>query len=105
MRIAQFNYAVALFLILIKKRKEHIGIGYFKIIMRVINLVLMVNIAIGNAIHPFDIINAIYLLDIHSQAFNTIGNLPSYRVAVNAAALLEIGKLGNFHPIQPDLPA
>ena len=45
------------------------------------------------------------LLQIHGDAFQTVGDLTGDRAAFQAADLLEIGELRDFHAVQPDLPA
>src|SRR3546814_18647532 len=45
------------------------------------------------------------ILDIHGEAFEAVGQLARDRLAVEAAHLLEISELGDFHPVAPDLPA
>jgi hypothetical protein len=43
-------------------------------------------------------------LQVHGDAFEAVGDLASDRLAVQAADLLEIGELRDFHAVQPDFP-
>ena len=65
----------------------------------------MMNVAVGNAFDPFDIVNAVHFLNEHGQPFQTVGNFTGNGFAVDAAELLEVSKLGNFHAVEPDFPA
>ena len=52
-----------------------------------------------------EIVDALDPLHIHRQPFETVGQLGRDRVAFDAADLLEIGELADFHAVEPDLPA
>ena len=45
------------------------------------------------------------ILDIHGQALEPVGDLGADRIAFDAAHLLEIGELGDLHPVAPHFPA
>ncbi len=49
--------------------------------------------------------HAIDALDIHGEAFQSIGDLARHRIAIEAADLLEIGELRHLHAVAPHLPA
>ena len=65
----------------------------------------MVHVAVLDAAAPVEVIDIIDTLDVHGDAFDAVGQLARDRLEVNAAALLEIGELGDFHAVQPDFPA
>src|SRR5690554_453189 len=70
----------------------------------------MKNITVGDFVavgvdRPGQIVNRIYTLQIHGNALDAISNFASHRKTFKAADLLEIGELGDFHPVQPDFPA
>jgi hypothetical protein len=46
-----------------------------------------------------------YVLDVHGEAFEAVGELARDRLAVEAAHLLEIGELGHLHAVAPHFPA
>ncbi len=54
---------------------------------------------------PDEVVHALHALQIHGQALQAVGDLAGQRLAVDAADLLEIGELGDFHAVEPDLPA
>ena len=57
------------------------------------------------ALGPHQIEYALDVLQVHGDAFQAIGDFTGDRAAFQAADLLEIGELGDFHAVQPDLPA
>src|SRR5574337_1662619 len=63
------------------------------------------DVAIGHAIDPRQIVDAIYPLQEHGNPLNPIGQLGSDRLQVDSSGLLEVGELGDLQAVQPDLPA
>ena len=53
---------------------------------------------------PAQIPDAFHVLQVHRQPLEAVGDFDRHRFAVDAAALLEIGELGDLHAIQPHLP-
>jgi hypothetical protein len=51
------------------------------------------------------VVDVVHALQVHGQAFQAVGDLAGDRPAVDAANLLEVGELRDFHAIEPDLPA
>src|SRR3546814_12113156 len=44
-------------------------------------------------------------LNIHGEPLKSVGQFARYRLAIEAAHLLEIGELRHFHAVAPDFPA
>src|SRR3546814_6250329 len=64
------------------------------------------DIAIGHAlIVEGEIIDVVDPLNIHGEPLKSVGQFARYRLAIEAAHLLEIGELRNFHAVAPDFPA
>ena len=93
----------------VEQFQQFFDVGVFEVVGRLLDLVLMEHIAVGHlaegAIGVHQVIDRIDALQIHGQAFQTIGNLARHRIALDATDLLEIGELGHFHAVQPDFPA
>ena len=68
-------------------------------------LVLEIQVAVGHRVGPGEVVDAVHPLEVHRHPFEAVGELCGHRTAVDAARLLEIGELGDLHPVQPDLPA
>ena len=81
----------------------------FEVVGRLLYFVLLKHIAVSHfpvrAVGPYDVIDAIDALQVHSNALDAIGDLASHRVAFQPPNLLEIGELGDLHAVQPDFPA
>ena len=65
----------------------------------------MIDVAVGQAIGPGQVIDILDALQVHRQAFDAVGDFAGDRLAVDAADLLEIGELRHLHAVHPDLPA
>ena len=100
---------MALFLVVIETGEEEIDIGFFEVVGRHLDFVLMEHIPVGDptlgAVGPDQVVDAVDALQIHGDSLKTVGNLAGNGVALQATDLLKIGELGDFHPVQPDLPA
>ena len=83
----------------------HGGVTLIKIIARLLDFVLMVDLAVGHMLVPLDVIDGIFPLQVHGQAFQTIGELRADGRKIDPANLLEIGELRHFHAVQPHFPA
>ena len=67
--------------------------------------VLQVDVAIKGLVGPHQVVDAVHALQVHGQALQPVGDLASDGLAVDAADLLEVGELGDFHAVEPHLPA
>ena len=85
--------------------QQHVNIGLLEVVGGLLNFILEIHVVITHARRPFEVVDAFFLLQIHRQAFQTVGDLAHDRFAGNAADFLEVGELGHFHAIQPDFPA
>ena len=113
--------------------EEEVDVAMLKVVARLLFLILQVDVAIidlaptlahcvwlaalrggwvslGTArrcpgVGPHQVVDIVHTLQVHRQALQTVGNFAGDGPAVEAADLLKIGKLGNFHAIEPDFPA
>ena len=67
----------------------------FEVVARLLYFVLVIHITIGNAISPYKIVDVRAVLDIHSQALNTVSNFAQYRLAIYTAYPWSSQKFGN----------
>ena len=80
-------------------------VGGFEGVLRLLDLVLEEDIAIGHALDVDEIEYRIDVLQIHAHPFETVGDLAGDGVAVEASDLLEVGELRDLHAVEPYLPA
>ena len=96
-------------LVLVEVAEQHRRVGVLEVVLRLLDLVLVVDIAIGDlaarAIGPDDVVDAVDALQVHREALEAVGDLARHRLAVDAAHLLEVGELRDFHAVEPHLPA
>src|SRR5690606_27467682 len=57
------------------------------------------------AFGPDQVVHAFDALQVHGQAFEAVGDFAGGGRAVQAADLLEVRELGDFHAVEPDFPA
>src|SRR3990172_10730238 len=93
-----------LFLIHTETGREHSHIRLFKVVARKLDLGRVVDIAIFDPLCPCEVKHIIHPLKIHGDPLKSVCQFHRYRIEFYPPDLLEIGKLGNLHPIQPDLP-
>ena len=84
---------------------EAADIGDLEIVFAVLDLGLLQHVAIRAAAIPVDLPDLVHALQVHHDAFQTVGVLDGDRVEREAARLLEVGILADLHPVEPDLPA
>ena len=94
---------------MIKLGKQRIDIGVLKIKCRHLHFVLVEDITIGNitlrTVSPNQIVDTVDTLQVHGNTLEPIGNFAGHWVALETAGLLKIRELGNFHSVEPHLPA
>ena len=84
-------------------------VRFLEVEARLFKFVLVIHVAVSDSslrtVGPDQIENAFNALQIHRDALEAVGDLSGHGPALEPAHLLEVGELGDFHPIQPDLPA
>ena len=108
--VFDFEQAAGFGFEIIEVLQQQIHVGIFEIISGLLHFVLMVNIAVGHGlavgrVRPHEVIHVFHALQIHGQALDAVGDFTEHGRAIDAAHLLEIGKLGHFHAIEPHFPA
>ncbi|MPM58383.1 hypothetical protein SDC9_105214 [bioreactor metagenome] len=82
-----------------------VNVGDLKIVFTVFHLTLVIDIAIGDVFVPLHLAEVMSALQRHGDALQPIGDLYSHGVNHQSTCLLEVGKLGDLLPVQPDFPA
>ncbi len=99
----------ALGLVGIELPEQFGDVGMLEVELRLLDLVLVIDIAIGDAaersVRPDEVEHAFDALQVHRQPLEAVGDLSHDRAAVESAHLLEVGELRHLHAVQPDLPA
>ena len=103
--ITKLDNALSFCFIFVEQVKQQRGVCYLEVVEGLLYLVGVENVTVGDVANPLDIEYVFYALDIHSQTLQAVRDFNGYRLNVNAAHLLEVGELGDFHTIQPNLPA
>jgi hypothetical protein len=90
--------------------EQHRGVGDLEIVAGIFLLGLQEDIAVGHLLGAFaavevEIIDVVDALDIHRQTLEAIGQFARDGRAFDAADLLEIGELADFHAVAPAFPA
>ena len=70
-----------------------------------LDLVLEVDVAVGDAVRKLQVIHRFDVLQVHRHALETVRDLASDRIAVEAADLLEVRELRDLHAVEPHFPA
>src|ERR1039457_4341076 len=65
----------------------------------------MVDVPVFHSLDPLQVIDVIHTLQIHCDPLAAVCDLPGNRLQIDSTRLLEVSKLGDFHPVEPDLPA
>src|SRR5205809_514190 len=89
----------------IEKLPQGRDIRHLEVVDRVLQLILIADVAVGEAAAPIDIVDAVFDLQKRSEALESVGKLGRDQVQINAATLLKISELRDFQTIQHDLPA
>ena len=103
--IAKLDNAFCFSFIFVEQVEKQCSVCNLEVVVGLLNLVGVENVTIGDVANPFNIKYILNALDIHSQTLQAVRDFYSYRLNVDAANLLEISELGDFHTIQPNLPA
>src|SRR5262245_5394024 len=84
---------------------EQRHVSLFKIIGRELDFSFVVDIAICDGIIPGEVEDVVHLLQIHRDTFSPIGDFNGNRIQLDPADFLEVGELGDLHPVEANLPA
>ena len=107
-RQVEVDQFARLFLAGVEPGKECVDIRVFEVVAGLLDLVLVEHLAVGYrasaGVGPDQVENAVHLLQIHRQALGPVGDFTHHRPALQAARLLEVGELRDFHAVQPDFP-
>ena len=104
-RVFHREQALAFLFVEIEELPEHLDVGKLEVVFRELILVLKADLGVFDAGSPFDVVNAFDVLEEGNQALESIGELGGDEVEIEAAALLEVGELGDFEAVEHDLPA
>ena len=85
--------------------EQKFDVGMLEVVGRLLDFVLVINVAVGQAFRPGQVEDVFDALQVHGQAFDAVGDFAGDRLAVDAADLLEVGELRHFHAVHPDFPA
>src|SRR6185437_14586306 len=66
---------------------------------------VVIDLTVSDAIVPFQVVDAFYVLQVHRDAFQTVCNFRGNWPEIDTTGLLEIGKLSYFQTVEPDFPA
>ena len=95
--------------VFVEVAQQHRGVGMLEVVSRLLHFVLVEHVAVGDAaerpIGPHDVEDAFDALQIHREALEAVGDFTRDGFAVEAADLLEVRELRDFHAVQPDFPA
>jgi hypothetical protein len=108
--VACLQQCLAFCLGIVEVAQQLFGVGVLEIVARILLFSLQEHIAIGDALIAIaavevEVVDVVDPLDVHGEALKPVGQLAGYRVAVDAADLLKICELRNFHAIAPHFPA
>src|SRR6185436_12852726 len=100
-----FDEALRLAFEVAEMAEQHFGIGELEVVARLLDLVLVIDVAVGDPGRPDQIEHALLALQDHRKTFQAVGDLAQHRLAGEAADFLKIRELRDFHAIEPDFPA
>ncbi len=109
-RQAGFHQLLRFLLAGVEAMEHFFHVGVLEVVGALFHLVLVVDIAVGDrsavgAVGPDQVVNVVAVLQVHAEPLQTVGDFAQHRPAFQAAGLLEIGELGDFHAVEPDFPA
>src|SRR6185436_10871846 len=85
--------------------EQHVRVRELEVVARLLDFVLVIHIAVGDAWRPYQVVHAVLALQVHRQAFEAVGDLAEHRLARKAADFLEVGELRDLHAVEPHFPA
>ena len=95
-------------LVICEMLQQHRHVGVLEVVGGLLDLVLMEHVAVGHAsrgtLAPQDVVDALDTLQVHGEPLESVGDLAGHGATVEAADLLEVGELRDFHAVQPHFP-
>src|SRR5574343_788286 len=91
--------------------QQELDVAVLEVVGALLDLVLVEHVAVlqvGAAVLALgvdQVVDVLHALEVHGQTLQAVGDLAGDGLAVDAADLLEVGELGDFHAAEPDLPA
>jgi hypothetical protein len=82
-----------------------VDVGRLEVILRELVLVLLPHRAVADPVRPVDVEHRALARQEHRQPLQPVGDLRGDRRQVDPTGLLEVGELGDLHPVEEDLPA
>ena len=89
----------------LKELEQALRVGGFEVVGALALFKRQPDVAIAALAIPLQLPKALHVLEIHGQTLEAVGDLNRDGLAIEAAALLEVGELGHLHAIKPHLPA
>src|SRR5260221_3006003 len=89
----RLDQALRLGLGLAEMAEQHLGVGELEVVARLLDLVLVVDVAVLDSIDPGEVVDAFLALQVHRQALEAVSDLAEHRLARQAADFLEIGEM------------
>ena len=80
-------------------------VAFLEVVPRVLHFVLVVDVAVGDGVVVLQLEDIVDALQIHAQAFESVGDFAHDGFEIDAADLLEVSELRDFHAIEPYFPA
>src|SRR3569623_1525765 len=92
-----------------KVAEQHVGVGRFEVVERLLLLVLQEHIAVADAVVlaavEVEVVDDFDALHVHRETFQAVGDLAWNGLTLEARDLLEVGELAAFHAVAPAFPA
>src|SRR4051794_20328343 len=104
-RQLQPQQPLALLLVRVEQPEQHGRIRLVQGVAAHLRLVGVEHLAVLDPLDPLDVEDALHVLQEGADPLQAVGQLGRDRAALEAAALLEVGELGDLLPVTPDLPA
>ena len=108
-RQAEFDQLQCLGFAGVEAVEEFLHVRVLEVVGALLAFVLQEHVAVGDralrADRPDQVVDVVAVLQIHAQTFKTVGDLAQHRLALDAAGLLEVSELGDFHAVEPHFPA
>ena len=88
-----------------RRREQEVDVGMLEVVGRLLDFVLVIDVAVGQAFRPGQVKTFSTPCRYMARRSDAVGDFAGDRLAVDAADLLEVGELRDFHAVHPDFPA